>query len=198
MEINGLPGITKAQMTEVDRIMMKELNIPISLMMEHAGYNLAKLLLNFRNSENQKYYFIVGSGNNGDGGLVAARRLMNWGLKVEIIIPRGTKSLKEIPYNQYIRIKSLKSDFIEILPKKMNENGIVVNTYLDYNYIIREDEITDKVINIFENSQNIISLDVPSGLDINSGSNYGNFKPLATLTIAFVKKGLIKANKKYR
>ena len=39
----GLPGITKDQMQEVDRLMIEEYQVPIELMMEHAGLNLARL-----------------------------------------------------------------------------------------------------------------------------------------------------------
>ena len=42
----GLPGITKEQMAEVDRIMVEDFKIPVELMMELAGLNLAILALN--------------------------------------------------------------------------------------------------------------------------------------------------------
>ena len=40
-----LPGITGAQMIEVDRIIVNELEVPIELMMEHPGLSLARLLV---------------------------------------------------------------------------------------------------------------------------------------------------------
>ena len=40
-----------------------------------------------------------------------------------------------------------------------------------------------------------MSLDVPSGLNSNTGESSVPFSPKATMTIAFVKEGLLKANK---
>lgn len=39
----ALPGISAAQMAEVDRLMTEERGVPVELMMEHAGLNLARL-----------------------------------------------------------------------------------------------------------------------------------------------------------
>ena len=48
----GLPGITKEEMTEVDRIMVEDFRIPIELMMELAGYNLANIAVNLSRNKN--------------------------------------------------------------------------------------------------------------------------------------------------
>ena len=44
--IVSLPGITKEQMAEVDRVMVEDFKIPVELMMELASLNLAILALN--------------------------------------------------------------------------------------------------------------------------------------------------------
>ena len=80
----GLPGITRNQMREVDRLMMEEYHIPVELMMEHAGLNLARLAVRLSNGNSRIFQVIAGSGNNGGGGLVAARRLAFWNLKTEV------------------------------------------------------------------------------------------------------------------
>ncbi|NVM45752.1 MAG: hypothetical protein HWN79_12630 [Candidatus Lokiarchaeota archaeon] len=71
----GLPGVTREEMTEVDRIMVEDFKIPVELMMELAGFNLAKLALKLSNNNYSNYIIIAGSGNNAGGGIVAARRL---------------------------------------------------------------------------------------------------------------------------
>ena len=85
----GLPGITREQMKEVDRIMVEEYHIPVELMMEHAGLNLARLAVKYSNENVNKYIVVAGSGNNGGGGIVSARRLASWGLNAQIYLPRG-------------------------------------------------------------------------------------------------------------
>ncbi|MHA1526114.1 MAG: NAD(P)H-hydrate epimerase, partial [Promethearchaeota archaeon] len=64
----GLPGITREQMKEVDRIMVEEYHIPVELMMEHAGLNLARLAVKYSKESGNKYIVVAGSGNNGGGG----------------------------------------------------------------------------------------------------------------------------------
>ena len=93
----GLPGLTKEQMVEVDRIMVEQLHIPIELMMENAGLNLARLAIRMNTQGNRKFKVVAGSGNNGGGGIVAARRLNNWGYDVEIYVPKGINSMRELP-----------------------------------------------------------------------------------------------------
>ncbi|MHA2320782.1 MAG: NAD(P)H-hydrate epimerase [Candidatus Thorarchaeota archaeon] len=75
----GLPGLTASQMLEVDRIMIDELGIPVDLMMEHAGNNLARLCVELSPMRDGVFQVIVGSGNNGGGGIVAARWKQRWG-----------------------------------------------------------------------------------------------------------------------
>ena len=65
----GLPGLTSSQMVEVDRIMMVELEVPVDLMMEHAGNNLARLCVTLSPTRDGIFRVIAGSGNNGGGGL---------------------------------------------------------------------------------------------------------------------------------
>ncbi len=185
----SLPGITKTQMVEIDRIMMEEYHIPVELMMEHAGSNLARLAL-ILSPDDSNYQVIVGSGNNGGGGIVAARRLKNWGLKTEIFIPRGIKSLRTTPKKQLDRARRIGIEIFEGLPQsssKGDENQLILDCYIGYGFKKRLDKISDKVFSFLSNMNNIIALDVPSGLDVTTGENVSNIHPIATLTIAFVK-----------
>ena len=90
----GLPGITKEQMAEVDRIMVEDFKIPVELMMELAGLNLAILALNLSKIKYSNYIIIAGTGNNAGGGIVAARRLASWGLNAQIIFTNGVNEHK--------------------------------------------------------------------------------------------------------
>ena len=76
---------------EMDYTSINRYNIPIELMMENAGLNLARLSTYFA-KPSDSILIGVGTGNNGGGGLVAARRLAGWGYKVYIHLPE--KKLK--------------------------------------------------------------------------------------------------------
>jgi len=66
-----------------------------------------------------------------------------------------------------------------------------IDAYLGYGFTPRQDDISESVFNFLSNVSKILSLDIPSGLDATTGSNYSSINPLATLTLGFVKKGLL-------
>src|SRR3990172_13388441 len=80
----NIPAITTQQMVEVDRLMTEEFGILLIQMMENAGRNLADLARRLSGGEvrGKRVAVFCGSGNNGGGGLVAARHLHNWGAEV--------------------------------------------------------------------------------------------------------------------
>jgi len=188
----GLPGITKEQMVKVDDIMMNDLHVPVEHMMEHAGHNLARLSTNFL-TENQTAIVIAGSGNNGGGGLVAASRLKSWGYNVTVYLPMGRRSLKPVPAKQAKRVESLGIELVDGLPTD-HSNNLVIDAYLGYGYTKRNEATTSNVLDFLEKSTSIVSLDIPSGMDSDTGESTVQFSPRATMTIAFVKEGFLKAN----
>jgi NAD(P)H-hydrate epimerase len=195
----GLPGITREQMAEVDRIMVEDFKIPVELMMELAGLNLAILALNLSKNRYSNYSIIAGTGNNAGGGIVAARRLVSWGLNAQVFFPRGKSELKEVPKNQCLRAKYLGIEIADGLPHNslnFENDTLFIDAYLGYGFSPRQDEISNKVFNFYSNLLNLISLDIPSGLNATSGESFSGINPLATLTLAYVKQGLLITEKK--
>jgi len=195
----GLPGITREEMTEVDRIMVEDFKIPIELMMELAGYNLAKIAVNLSRNKYSNYIIIAGTGNNAGGGIVAARRLASWGLNAQIIFPKGVKELKNVPKDQFIRAKQLGIEIFNELPTNsldFKNDSFYIDAYLGYGFAPRKDDISENVFNFLSNIKILLSLDIPSGLDATTGINYSGINPLATLTLGFVKQGLLITERK--
>jgi len=139
-----------------------------------------------------KVQVIAGSGNNGGGGIVAARRLLAWGIQTEIYLPRGVKNLRQVPDEQIDRYQKIGGKVKDGLPKLSNTNTLLLDCYIGYGYVKRDDEISKKVFDFLKHSPNVISLDVPSGLDVTTGESVSGIKPLATLTIAFIKRGILR------
>ncbi len=188
-----LPGLTKAQMIMIDRMMMENLEVPVELMMEHAGSSLARLAVKQAPKNDADFTIIVGSGNNGAGGMVAARRLASWGHNVEVYAPRGIVSFRRVPAGQFSRLRALDIPVSNDIPSESKSSDVVIDAYLGYGFVSREDRITARVFDFFSKQDNLICLDVPSGLDPDNGESEVESNPKATLTIAFVKKGLLKA-----
>jgi len=90
-------------MSEVDRSMAEDFHIELIQMMENAGRNLASLARE-RFLENypvgKHVAVLAGTGCNGGGALVAARRLHNWGARVRVFITRPAKDFTSVPAHQ--------------------------------------------------------------------------------------------------
>jgi len=73
-------------------------------MMENAGRCLAILTREtvFNGDvEGKNIVVLAGTGGNGGGALVAARRLAGWGAKVTVVVTAGEDKFTPIPLHQY-------------------------------------------------------------------------------------------------
>jgi len=112
------------QFKEMDALAIQNYSLPIELMMENAGLQLARLVSS--NSTRGKNIWIgVGPGNNGGGGLVAARRLSGWGYQVKLDIP--DRKLKSLPALQLDRALAAGA---EITP--LSKSDIFVDAYFGF------------------------------------------------------------------
>ena len=93
-----VPSITTDQMREVDRLMIEEFGIVLLQMMENAGRNLARLaVMQMEGPSSRNALVLAGRGNNGGGGMVAARHLTNMGYRVSVILTSLSGALTGIP-----------------------------------------------------------------------------------------------------
>ena len=86
-----VPYITTEQMIEVDRAMIEDFGIDLVRMMENAGRSLAHLARErFLDGDprGNRVVVLAGTGGNGGGALVAARRLHSYGASVTVYATR--------------------------------------------------------------------------------------------------------------
>ena len=168
------PKIDTPQMIEVDRLMTEDYGIEIIQMMENAGRSLAIITKNrFCKGDVQckKIAILAGTGCNGGGVLVAARRLHNWGANIHVYITADEDNFIPVSKHQLDIIKrmGIPVNIGNNLPKRYNFDAIldgIIGYSLQGNPCgIAADLIT------WANNQNAptISMDTPSGLDLSSG-----------------------------
>jgi NAD(P)H-hydrate epimerase len=98
-----VPYLNTAQMVEVDRLMMEEYGIELIQMMESAGRSLAHLArVRFLDGDPRGKRVVVaaGTGGNGGGALVCARRLSNWGADLRVVLTRPDENFAPVPAHQ--------------------------------------------------------------------------------------------------
>ena len=91
----NIPYLTTEQMVEVDRVIIEAYKIELIQMMENAGRNLAHLArARFLGGKPTAKTVVVlaGTGGNGGGALVCARRLHNWGARVQVFSSTGNST----------------------------------------------------------------------------------------------------------
>ncbi len=209
MNKSKLPSITTEQMRKVDDIMINEYGIELIQMMENAGRNLAELAINLidKNFENRNSKNIVvacGLGNNGGGGMVAARHLSNHGFNVTVVLTGAEAKLRSIPLKQWTILKKLpvrmiianSSDTLGVF----NEADLIIDAIIGYGMSGELKGISAHVIHEILNSQNryVLSLDAPSGLNTTTGKFNEKLciKAYATMTLALPKTGLVQDDAK--
>ena len=97
-----VPMVTAGQMAEVDRSAVEEYGVTILQMMEQAGSHLADVvrLEVGGDLQDRRIVVAVGPGNNGGGGLAAARHLANRGATVRVVLARPALRMSEAARHQ--------------------------------------------------------------------------------------------------
>jgi NAD(P)H-hydrate epimerase len=193
-----IPVVNTAEMREVDRLMIDIYGIRLLQMMENAGKNLAELARRLLNGSvhGKRILVAAGKGNNGGGGLVAARHLYNWGANVVVLL--RTETLSGVPEIQWSILKKFplekKTDDQALKFISNDHSDLILDSMIGYSLAGNPRGWTAKMIECINSlSVPVLALDVPSGLDATSGEIYEPcIQATATMTLALPKTGLVK------
>lgn len=190
----AVPTVTTAQMQEVDRLMVTEYHISLLQMMENAGRALAMLAQQMLAGDivERPIVVLAGRGNNGGGGLCAARHLLNWGAAVQIVCTYPADAYAGAPQQQLAALQAMGAPLAwadegwELPPADLLIDAVI-------GYGLRGDP-RGPARNLLQLANSsaapILSLDVPSGVDSGSGQCYTpHLQAAATLTLALPKAG---------
>lgn len=192
-----IPAITTDQMREVDRLMTEVYGIELIQMMENAGRNLAALARQRflkANPVGKRVLVLVGSGGNGGGGLVAARRLHNWGANVQVFTTKKAEDFTGVPGHQLSILNKMGLSLTH--QRKISElpsADLILDAIIGYSLQgAPRGAAADLIQKANESSAPILSLDVPSGIDTTSGQAFEPHNQAeGTLTLALPKTGLL-------
>ncbi|HEV8353828.1 MAG TPA: NAD(P)H-hydrate epimerase [bacterium] len=183
-------------MREVDRLMVDEYGIQLIQMMENAGRHLAGLSRALIGPPaGQRILVACGKGNNGGGGLAAARHLANWGADVTIGIESADR-LADVPAAQWKALRGLPVRKVEgdaaIAAVDPGAHALAIDALIGYG--LRGEPrgwIASMIDRLNAVRTLVLALDVPSGLDSTTGRAAGRtIRAAATMTLALPKAGL--------
>ncbi len=191
-----VPYLTTDQMIEVDRAMMEDYRIDLVRMMENAGRNLAHLARErFLGGDpsGKRVVVLAGTGGNGGGALVAARRLHNYGAVVSVFVTKPIDEFTPVPGQQ---LDILRRMGLAIGPAGGVESIGTLDLVLDgvIGYSLQgapRGEAGALIRWVNEQAAPVLSLDAPSGVDTTTGTVFEPaVRATATMTLALPKAGL--------
>ena len=200
-KLRGMPSVTAAQMAEVDRIAIEDLQIPVDVLMENASRQVAAAARAFLGGTvaGTRVIGLVGNGNNGGDAAGALRHLLNWGARVSAEITGPEDRMRETTRRQLMRI----------LLATTSETAIIHDASLDGVRDLASDLLIDGLLGysargvprtpiaalidlVNASHLPILAVDLPSGIDPDSGAAPGTaVRATTTVTLALPKTGLL-------
>lgn len=190
------PGLTREQVREVDRIAMREFGIPGAVLMENAGLLSALEIHGDLGGRSGPVEVLCGGGNNGGDGFVVARQLVCRGHRVRLWVTRGAEQLagdaalqRRIVGEMGIDLRDLREPgVLEGAAGSWRAAAALVDGLLGTGFRgeVRSPEL--EVISSLPGpgeGPRIYALDVPSGLDVDTGQA-GARAVRADTTLTFV------------
>lgn len=186
MSSSAQPTLSSAQVKELDRLAAERFGVPIDWLMEAAGWQLARFC-------DKPTTVVCGVGNNGGDGLAAARHLFRWGrlAGVSCLDPLrlGTEARLELEALRRCGIRvddKLGFDGAEIVLDSIFGTGVSRPP---------TGRFAEWIVAINNSGLRVVSVDVPSGLDADSGVAYAPCVHAdATVTFSLPKQGLVNAD----
>jgi len=197
-DLNNCRLMTRNQVRAFDTWAISELSVPGVVLMENAGKGCADIIIDrLSDVKHAKVCILCGCGNNGGDGYVIARHLHNAGLTPIVIICGNRSKIKgdalinlEIIDRMNISITEKTARDIEL--DQLTEGcSMIVDAIFGTGLsgTLRDDYIK-LVDGINESKADIVAVDIPSGLDCDTGKPLGTaVKADITVTFAAVKKG---------
>ena len=195
----AVPAVTVDEMREVDRVAVEETGPSLLQMMEHAGLELALAALDMLGERwaGSRVVVLAGSGGNGGGGLCAARHLASRGVRVLAVLGRPAATMEGAVAEQ---LRILAEAPARVIPWSdafdVGEADLVIDSVIGYSLHEAPLGAAMALIRAAQAAAApVLSLDVPSGLDLDSGEAPGVVvRPDRTLTLALPKVGLRREN----
>lgn len=196
-------GILRSEARAIDENATSEYGIPGLVLMENAGIRASEEIERFIALNGRKSISILaGAGNNGGDGFVVARQLAIRGFPVQIhlcvpenqILAREGDAALNFRIAQKMRITISPLDLAAAGPGSFPEKAVLVDGIFGTGLTrpVRGD-LARLLQSLHPRRQDVVSLDLPSGLDCDSGEVLGAaIKAHTTITFVAPKRGFFR------
>jgi NAD(P)H-hydrate epimerase len=186
--------LTRDQVRRVDRIAMTEYGMSGLVLMENAGRGAAEII-NDQYGPKASALVVCGTGNNGGDGFVIARHLHNRGWRVRLVVTGATQKLTpDARANAHVTDQiGLATTIVDtditigLLASAVRSDDVIVDAILGTGF---EGDVREPMASLIamlneSTKRAMIAIDVPSGLDCDTGVP-GGVSIVADHTVTFV------------
>lgn len=194
-----IPLLSRDQIRAFDRHAIDVCRVPSIVLMENAGRGAAEIVERRLGAEDQRVCVVCGPGNNGGDGFVVARRLLTRGRNVAVLLAVNPDRLTgdaRANYDAWMGLGGatigVSAPSIDRLNAELGTASVIVDALLGTGLDRQVTGWFASVIECMNRAEGIrIALDIPSGLDANTGCPLGvAVRAAETVTFAEHKLGL--------
>jgi len=181
---SALPLINSRQVRQVDALAQERFGIGVDWLMEAAGWQVARQVP-------EGAVVVCGVGNNAGDGLAAARHLHRWGRLVSVSCIDSAKLAGPAARE----LEALRKAGVDVWPVLQLQDAEVVVDAIFGTGLTRapEGKFAEWIEAINRSGKSVIAVDVPSGLDAETGVAYSAVvRASATIALGLPKPGLDK------
>lgn len=200
-----IPLYTPEQVRKLDAIAVRQLETPGLLLMENAANNLKHIFFElYPPDEFNKVAVICGKGNNGGDGFALARLLLVEGYDVLVYCLSREEELSPDAWAQFGIVKKLAGLYENLVIKKhatakdlrlLEDREVIVDAMLGSG---AKGPLTEPIAGIIKFVNNLncerLAIDIPTGVDAESGQAELAFQANVTITLGGLKQGLFFSN----
>lgn len=196
-----IPLYSTKQIREVDEYAINNLGMPGIILMENASREIFQIINErIENLTSPKIGFVCGKGNNGGDGFAAARHFSNAGYEVVVVYFGAEKEMSEDCRLNFVILKKLSSLNKKIIIKKYTSISslnslkpckVICDALLGSGTkgALREPYLSIiKYLNKLKSLK--LAIDIPTGLNADTGYAETSFNADLTITLGELKKGL--------
>ena len=180
-------------MQQIDAAAIETLGIPRLLLMEHAGLAVAHAVRTIAPDPTAVLVVCCGTGFNGGDGLAAARHLHEWGYALRVLVAGRVDRLREEPAIYAAILRNLGSpltecasaDALSHVERWWADCSVIIDALLGIGARgpVRE-PTTSLIVRMNRSGKPVVAVDLPSGLDGDTGLVQG-VAVQATTTVTF-------------
>lgn len=191
----------KLAQTIDEELMSEDVGYTVDQLMELVGLSISQIIYEEYNLEKYPHVIVIcGPGNNGGDGMVAARHLKSYGYCVSVVYPK--RSIKPIFQRLLNLLKHYNIEVLnEVSAEELTRTDLIVDAIFGFSFHGEPRSPFDNIIkNINDSKKPVVSIDVPSGLQIDLNNDVKNglyVNSEMNISLMLPKEGIAKYQKKH-